>query len=342
MIPIHTDAGLGVLNEITGTRFDDRIDGTIHADVIDGLGGDDLIQGFSGADSLIGGRGDDTLLGGSGADTLDGGKGADSMSGGSGDDLIYIDHIVGSDGAISVFTDKVDGGSGQDTVSFAQCDRALFMRGDESASLTNIERIVGTAFADSIDGDRDHRMAYDGGGGNDFIIIYHDGDTAEGGAGNDDILGYPFVHQQLLSGGDGDDRIESQGFGSTVLGGAGDDLLHVGGQGGVFIHSLVLTGGEGADVFQFGGAFGQKIGTITDLEAADTIDIHYIDADATVGGDQDFHLVSKFDGHAAEAVLRYDAAADVTALLLDTDGDKTANFVIRLDGDHTDFTSFIL
>jgi hypothetical protein len=58
--------------------------------------------------------------------------------------------------------------------------------------------------------------------------------------------------------------------------------------------------------------------------------------------DQAFVLVASLDGHAGEAALSYDAGADMTTLMLDTDGDGQANWTVLLDGDQTGFTNFVL
>jgi len=63
---------------------------------------------------------------------------------------------------------------------------------------------------------------------------------------------------------------------------------------------------------------------------------------AGAAGDQAFHLVSAFGGHAGELVVGYDDFREVTNISGDVDGDGTADFLITADGDHTGFNHFVL
>ena len=75
----NTLAVNGLIANLTGTPYDDRIFGNDLDNVIDGLGGNDLIAGGAGNDILIGGAGKDTLIAGPGRDILIGGKGGDTL-----------------------------------------------------------------------------------------------------------------------------------------------------------------------------------------------------------------------------------------------------------------------
>lgn len=169
---------------------------------------DDIITGNSVANLLIGGAGNDTLSGGEGNDTLQGGDGDDLLIGGLG-------------------SDALDGGAGIDTASFA--GSAEFVSVDLSTnshwsgdaswdSITNVENVIGSDYADWIVGDS-AANALTGGLGND---------TLQGGAGND-----------TLDGGAGDDQL---------IGGDGDDLL-IGGAGSDYI-----DGGAGTDTVSYAGS----------------------------------------------------------------------------------------
>lgn len=65
------------IEDVWGSRFNDRLDGNFLGNELDGLGGHDRLRGFGGNDRLIGGNGNDTLDGGLGNDLLMGGRGAD-------------------------------------------------------------------------------------------------------------------------------------------------------------------------------------------------------------------------------------------------------------------------
>lgn len=86
--------------------------------------GNDVVSGSGDANLLTGGAGNDTLIGGVGSDTLNGGDGNDVLAGGDwGNVSIYFDPSS-SDGINNhPYQDGVDvinGGAGQDTVSWAQ------------------------------------------------------------------------------------------------------------------------------------------------------------------------------------------------------------------------------
>lgn len=330
----------GFDDTIYGTGGDDQVTGTDNNDLMIGKSGDDVLNGLGGNDSLIGQSGDDTLLGGSGDDTLDGGGGNNSLNAGSGDDLVFATNFPSHNG-FSV--DTLDGGSGNDTISFAHLHQAIdfSLSSADEENVLNFENMIGTAFDDYLYGDDRTRNVIDGGAGNDWISGLSGnhrgyGDTLIGGDGNDTLLGSN--HGDLLQGGDGDDRIRNAGGADTIDGGAGQDHIALN------LYDSMATGGADADVFEFKAAHGKAPGEslITDLENQDRIDISHIDADTADGGDQAFTLVASLDGHAAQAALVYDGGSNQTSLLLDTDGDGTADITILLTGDHTDFTNFTL
>ena len=143
---------------VGGDAFDESISGTAFADTIGGLGGNDTINGLDGDDLLDGGSGNDTLNGGSGDDVLIGALGNDILDGGTG-----VDTADYSGAGAAVFVDlsvgTASGGAGVDT-------------------LTNVENVTGSAFADTLTGD-DNANVLRGNGGID---------TMNGGAGNDQLF----------------------------------------------------------------------------------------------------------------------------------------------------------
>jgi Ca2+-binding RTX toxin-like protein len=148
-----------------------------------GTSGDDYL------DDIIGFSADYTVDGRAGNDTIFGGDGHDKLLGGRGDDLIYA----------SVEDVKIDGGSGDDTVSFLYSatgvrvelpDGGLGLWPDtnpttvRSRVLSNIENIDGSNHDDFIVGSRAVNEL-DGGGGNDQLHAFGSGDFLTGGAGAD-------------------------------------------------------------------------------------------------------------------------------------------------------------
>jgi Ca2+-binding RTX toxin-like protein len=166
------------------------ISGTGNAlnNVLTGNGANNVLSGLAGNDTLLGGVGNDTI----------------SMSTG---------------GTSTYGTDRIDGGSGFDTVDFAAHARSALTvdlaagqvtgggdAGAGSAVLISVERVIGGDFGDRFTGNSSAN-SFDARGGNDNI---------SGGGGNDTMLG-----------GSGNDRL---------TGGSGNDSL---------------TGGSGVDHFVF-------------------------------------------------------------------------------------------
>lgn len=65
------------IENLRGTRFNDRLEGNSGANLLQGDAGNDTLIGGAGGDALLGGVGDDVLTGGAGRDSLTGGAGAD-------------------------------------------------------------------------------------------------------------------------------------------------------------------------------------------------------------------------------------------------------------------------
>ncbi len=145
--------GLVVGGDITN----ETINGTALGDIIGGLGGNDVIHGLAGDDQLDGGSGNDTLNGGDGDDVLIGGLGNDTLNGGAGIDTADYSG-AGAGVTVNLATGLSSGGAGVDTLS-------------------EIENLVGTAFADTLTGDGGANILIGGGGI----------DTLNGGGGADQL-----------------------------------------------------------------------------------------------------------------------------------------------------------
>ena len=117
---------------------------------------------------------------------------------------------------------------------------------------------------------------------------------------------------------------------NTLNGGAGADTL---------------TGGAGADRFVFSSAADTAwatYDTITDLQAADIIDLSGIDANTNVAGDQAFVKVSAFTGVAGQVRLVYSSTSGDTYVQGDVNGDGVGDFRIRLVGNHSAWDNLVL
>ncbi|NJC41309.1 serralysin [Brevundimonas alba] len=143
---------------VAGDITNETINGTNFADTIGGLGGTDTINGLDGADTLSGGSGDDVLNGGNDADFLVGGLGADTLNGGAGFDTADYSG-AGAGITVNLTNGVASGGAGADTLS-------------------SIEEVRGTAFADTLTGDGADNILRGGGGL----------DTLNGGGGADQLF----------------------------------------------------------------------------------------------------------------------------------------------------------
>ncbi|WP_298096310.1 M10 family metallopeptidase C-terminal domain-containing protein [Brevundimonas sp.] len=143
---------------VGGDITNETINGTALADVIGGLGGNDTINGLGGNDTLNGGSGNDVLNGGDGDDVLIGALGNDTLNGGAGTDTADYSG-AGAAVTINLTTGTGSGGAGTET-------------------LTGVENVTGTTFADTLTGDGNANILR-GGGGVDIL---------NGGGGADQLI----------------------------------------------------------------------------------------------------------------------------------------------------------
>jgi uncharacterized protein (TIGR01370 family) len=108
------------VENVIGTKLDDKIYGDDANNSISGGAGDDIIAGRSGEDTLSGELGDDKLQASSGDSLMIGGAGHDTISGGSGKDT-----IIGKDGK-----NFLTGGTDEDTFVFEKAYHNM-MRANE-------------------------------------------------------------------------------------------------------------------------------------------------------------------------------------------------------------------
>ncbi|AZB57764.1 adhesin [Cereibacter sphaeroides] len=132
---ISAEEGMDTLfsiENILGSRYDDRLLGDAGSNLIDGSAGNDTAMGQAGEDLIFGGDGNDSLYGNQDNDTLVGGNGNDWLHGGQGNDLLVGDAgsdtlnggvgddvLVGGQGF-----DLLTGGTGADTFVFGSLDSA--------------------------------------------------------------------------------------------------------------------------------------------------------------------------------------------------------------------------
>jgi Ca2+-binding RTX toxin-like protein len=172
----------------------ESVSGTIHADTFTGNALDNWLWGNSGIDTLSGGEGNDLFWGDGNSAFLPDGTPvqevfSDIISGGDGiDTMSYFDNNARTSGVLVILAS----GTGGDNVA------------GESDSLSGIENVEGSMFADEISGDANANVLT-GLNGNDLL---------QGGEGND-----------TLDGGEGNDTISGDAGSDTLIGGAGIDTL---------------------------------------------------------------------------------------------------------------------
>jgi Ca2+-binding RTX toxin-like protein len=214
---IETPICHGRQAKIIGTDGNDVIHGTPARDVIWGGKGDDTIYGSLGNDLLCGGPGADLIHGGRGNDEVDGGAGDDDRAiGDLGDDKVMggagahdevagdlgIDIVNGGPGDEDLVHgdygwDRMSGGAGKgDIVSFATAVaggkgdgvwaslEAHRSRGDGHDKLFGFESIEGSAFRDTLIGNKQDNVI-NGGPGDDHLLGGGGGDSLDGGQGSD-------------------------------------------------------------------------------------------------------------------------------------------------------------
>jgi Ca2+-binding RTX toxin-like protein len=256
---------MGRIATIVGSEGGDVLHGTPHRDVIWAGPGDDVVYGGLGDDLICGGSGDDLIHGGRGNDAIYGGPGTDQLYGDFGDDKVAggpgkrdevsgglgIDTVSGGPGNEDLVHgdygyDRMDGGPGKgDVASFATAvggkgrDHGVWAsltahraRGDGHDRLFRFESIEGSAFRDTLIGNKAGNVL-DGGTGDDHLLGDGGHDTLDGGQGTDGCKGGP-IHvscgpekKLAASAYVQVDPVPAGGGGLQVVGGGGADDITI-------------------------------------------------------------------------------------------------------------------
>jgi Ca2+-binding RTX toxin-like protein len=313
--------GGGGVDTLSGLGGKDTLYGVGGDDIIDGGDGNDQLFGGDGADDLVGGLGGDTLFGDAGADDLSGGDGADKLYGGTGADLLNggtgndrmdgqsdIDTLNGGAG-----NDYLDGGLGADIMTGGTENDVYIVddAGDQTIEL------VGGGF-DIVRTTLDWVLA------NNIEALELQAATAANGTGN--------AGSNNLQGNAGANTLSGLAGVDTINGNDGDDII-IGGVG-----NDLLRGGIGADTFAVAHVFSGALETdqIYDFSTAEG-DI--MDFSALFAGT--IERVSALTQTAGEMTLTF--AAGITTVRLDIDGNGTAEYQAKINGDVTaDWTDWLL
>jgi Ca2+-binding RTX toxin-like protein len=149
------------------------------------------------------------------------------------------------------------------------------------------------------------------------------GTAAISGSGND--------VRNIMRGNDAANSLSGKGGNDSIYGGAGQDKIY----GGLGADSL--AGGSGNETFIFKSIKETTVAasgrdTIYDFTKGDRIDLSAIDANTKVADNQAFTFVANEGGFTGKAgQLIYDKQASDTYIYGDVNGDRTADFAIRLD-----------
>jgi Ca2+-binding RTX toxin-like protein len=290
-----------------------------------------VIVGTTGADTLKAAKAEDSILrAGDGNDKLYGQVAAANvhvtLEGGKGDDIYYIstDRDVVAENA----------GAGNDTV-YASVNYTLTANVETLrmalSGLTGYgndldNRIIGSEGTDKLYG-MGGADSIQGLGGNDTVYGGDGDDKLSGDAGNDILYGG--AGNDTLTGGEGNDRLD---------GGDGDDKFE-GGPG-----ADILTGGKGSDTFTFRQGDLGAMDTITDYKKGEDakISLSLIDANTNTSANDAFKFIgtAAFSGKAGE--LHYVDAPDGVLITGDVNGDKIADFSLKLLGIHSVDSSFFV
>ncbi len=204
------------IENVEGGSGNDEIVGNESGNMLNGNAGNDVIRGGAGTDSLNGGDGDDTLAGNAGNDAMNGGEGTD-----------WADYASAGSGGVGVQVNLTTGSA----------------TGEGNDTLSGIENVSGSSFADSLRGDA----------GNNVINARGGNDAVNGRAGDDTINGGPGSDE--LGGGSGDDKIAGGTGADSIRGGGGNDILQ-GGPGADTVLGMKgndrLSGNSGKDFLKGG------------------------------------------------------------------------------------------
>jgi Ca2+-binding RTX toxin-like protein len=218
---------------ITGTHLGDTITATAAA-TIHGGDGNDILNAAAGlAASLYGEGGDDILFGSSKNDILDGGTGNDTVS--------YAHATAGVKVNLSLTAAQNTVGAGTDT-------------------LVNIENLTGSPFNDTLQGTSGDNVL-DGGAGNNTVSyssapaavtvdLSLSGPQNTGGAGTDTLLNF-----QNVTGSNFNDTLAGTSGDNVIDGGLGVDMLSYAAAASAVTIDLALTtpqntGGSGTDTIK--------------------------------------------------------------------------------------------
>lgn len=233
-----------------------------------------------------------------------------------GDERSLIENAVGGSGDDDISGNQADnelsGGSGD--------DRLLGLSGDDTLNgNSGRDTLLGNGGADILNGGAD-RDTLRGGAGQDDLDGGDESDRLFGNKGSDEIDGG--LGNDRINGGSGNDVMSGEGGRDFLNGGNGRDTL-IGGTG-----KDSLTGGAQKDFFVFNAAADSVVGNLNDVitdftTGVDKLDLTALNLDSV-------NLTGGFSGSGNSVILR--TSGNDMRLFIDTDGDRSADMRITLEG----------
>jgi len=280
------------------------------------------IIGTDGADRLtVAAFGDSHVEGGAGNDVLTGGAGTNDLIGGEGHDTYAVrgrgDLVIeAADEGTDLVCASISYTLTANVENLKMMEGGLIGRGN---ALDN--RIIGSTGADTL-------YALNG---DDAVQAGDGADQVWGGNGDDELRGED--GHDLLYGDAGDDRLYGGAGNDTLYGGSGDNMLE-GGAG-----SDRLYGGSGADIFSYRGSdFDAGVRASMDIidgfsaRQGDRIALRNVDANDRTAADDSFDFIGTAAFHKVAGELRYQVVNGDSYVMGDTNGDGSADFMIRVLG----------
>ena len=227
--------------------------------------------------------------------------------------------LTGNSGANKLFglagNDILNGGSGNDRLTGGTGDDAYYVDAYGDAIFENVGEGSDSAFASA---------SYRLGANVENLTL----------AGTANLYGYGNGIDNVLTGNSGANKLYGLEGNDTLRGNAGNDTL----DGGSGLDRLF--GGAGADNFvfkdgDFSGLTASTCDQVKDFEAGDHIRLNLVDANTATAGDQAFAFIGTAAFSHTAGELRYEQISGNTYVSGDTNGDGTADFMVRLDGAHT-------
>lgn len=270
---------------------------------------------------LTGNSLDNTIVGTSGDDVFRGGLGKDTLTGNGGADVFQ--YVSTADSPIGAGRDVITDWSSNDKFDFSALD---------AGAAPGVQGFTFVGYGSTSHTMNAGELKFYHTGGKTYLLGETSGDNQADFQielnGLQDLSTKNFVglDHAIVTGTTAADTLFGTSGNDFITGGLGKDTLF---------------GGAGSDRFVYTSTADSKVGTprdiIADWDSSDIIDLHLIDANIAVAGDDAFNFlgVGSADRNVGQGDLKYYQTGGNTYVVADTDGDGTADFQIEITGLHT-------